>query len=71
MPGISRSIIASRCWGLLRSGSLSRAELARRTGLTRAAISVIAEELLADGLVEERPRGASLPPKGAVPRLSY
>lgn len=53
--------------GLLRSGSLSRAELARRTGLTRAAISVIAEELLADGLVEERAERSVSASKGRSP----
>lgn len=38
---------------LLRQGPLSRAEIARRTGLTRAAASLIAEELLAEGLIRE------------------
>lgn len=38
---------------LLRREPLSRAELARRTGLTRAATSLIAEELLSEGLVME------------------
>lgn len=38
---------------LLRRGSLSRAEIARRMGLTRAATSLIAEELLSEGLVVE------------------
>ncbi len=38
---------------LLRSGPLSRAEAARRTGLTRSAASLIAEELLAEGLIVE------------------
>lgn len=40
----------------LRMEALSRAELSRRTGLTRAGISVIVDELIADGiLVEGRP----------------
>lgn len=39
---------------LLRGSPLSRAQLARRTGLTRASVSLIAEELLAEGLIEER-----------------
>ena len=38
---------------LLRYQPLSRAEIARRTGLTRASTSLIASELLADGLVRE------------------
>lgn len=39
----------------LRASALSRAELARRMGLTRAATSLIAEELIAEGLVTESP----------------
>lgn len=39
---------------LLRSSPLSRAQIARRTGLTRAAASLIADELLREGLIEER-----------------
>lgn len=38
---------------LLRREPLSRAEIARRMGLTRAATSLIAEELLSEGLVIE------------------
>lgn len=37
----------------LRQESISRAELARRTGLTRAAIGVIADQLLQDGILRE------------------
>ena len=40
---------------LLRNAPLSRAQLARRTGLTRATASLIADELLREGLVEEMP----------------
>lgn len=40
---------------LLRREPLSRADIARRMGLTRAASSLIAEELLRTGLVVERP----------------
>ena len=38
---------------LLRNSSLSRADLARELGLTRAATSLIAEDLLQEGLIEE------------------
>jgi predicted ArsR family transcriptional regulator len=38
---------------LFRSGTLSRADLARATHLTRAATSELVAELLAEGLVEE------------------
>lgn len=38
---------------LLRMSPMSRAEVARRMGLTRAATSLIAEELLSEGLIEE------------------
>ena len=34
---------------------LSRAELARKTGLTRAAMSVIVDDLLAQGMLTEMP----------------
>ena len=37
----------------LRVSPCSRAELARQTGLTRAAISVIVDNLLKEGLVAE------------------
>ncbi len=37
----------------LRNENLSRAELSRRMGLSRAAISIIAEELLNEGMVAE------------------
>lgn len=38
---------------LLRAAPTSRAELARRTGLTRAAVTLIADELLTKGLIRE------------------
>lgn len=38
---------------LLRGGPLSRAEIARQMGLTRAATSLIAEELLQEGKIKE------------------
>jgi len=42
-----------RILSIIRKKPLSRAELARETGLTRAAISLIIEELIKDGLVTE------------------
>ncbi|MBP3683562.1 MAG: ROK family transcriptional regulator [Oscillospiraceae bacterium] len=39
--------------GILRHDAMSRAELARATGLTRAAASLIVEELVKDGIVTE------------------
>ena len=52
---------------MLRRSYMSRAELARATGLSRAATSLIAEELLKDGIVMELPpqsvgRGRSATP---------
>jgi len=41
---------------LLRESPLSRADLARKTGLTRAAISGIADELIKEGLLTEGER---------------
>ncbi len=38
---------------LIRSEALSRAELARKTGLTRAAVSIIVDKLISEGLVLE------------------
>ncbi|MDL2254264.1 winged helix-turn-helix transcriptional regulator, partial [Ruminococcaceae bacterium OttesenSCG-928-I18] len=39
---------------LIRKSNMSRAELANETGLTRAALTIIVDELLANGIVEER-----------------
>lgn len=50
----------------LRVSPCSRAELARQTGLTRAAISVIVDNLLKEGLVAE-----GEPIEGKVGRKSY
>lgn len=44
---------------ILRRQAMSRAELARATGLTRAAASLIVEELLNAGVVTELVRSAS------------
>ncbi len=50
---------------LLRLSPMSRAEVARRMGLTRAATSLIAEELLGEGLIEETAAVAA--PRGRMP----
>ena len=52
---------------MLRRESLSRSELAGRTGLTRAAMSIIVGELLADGLVVEAARRKSAVGRMPVP----
>lgn len=63
---------------LLRRTPMSRAELARATGLTRAATSLIADELLQDGIVTELPpravsgaRGRLATPLCLVPECYY
>lgn len=52
---------------LLRKEPLSRAELARRTGLTRAAVSIIAENLLAEQLICESKAARAV--RGRAPTL--
>ena len=54
---------------LLRQQPLSRADLARHTGLTRAAISLIVEELMAEGLVKESVLPADTHSRGRTPVL--
>lgn len=50
-----------------RAGSISRVELAGRTGLTAQTVSMIARRLLADGLIEEGPRERSTGGKPRTP----
>lgn len=52
---------------LLRMAPLSRAEIARRMGLTRAATTLIADELLAEGLIEETTCSATYRGRTPVP----
>jgi len=40
--------------GIIHREPVSRAELARKTGLTRAAVSIIVDELISDGIVMEK-----------------
>lgn len=61
---------------LLRYQPLSRAEIARKTGLTRASTSLIAAELLNEGLVREmppvaNPRGRTSTPLMLCPEAYY
>lgn len=61
---------------LLRTHPASRAELARCTGLTRAATSLIANDLLAEGMIRELPpeimgRGRSAIPLAVCPDKYY
>src|SRR3712207_2944038 len=44
---------------LFDHGPISRADVARRTGLTRTTVSDVVAEFLADGLAEETGRGPS------------
>lgn len=62
-PGLLKQINYSRLLELLRCRApITRAELARLTGLTRSTVTVITAELLADGLVQET--GETIAPTG-------
>lgn len=52
---------------LLRMAPMSRAEIARRMGLTRAATSLIADELLSEGLIQETTANATHRGRTPVP----
>lgn len=54
---------------LLRQQPASRAELARLTGLTRAAISLITEELIAEGVIKESSQAIDGHDRGRTPVL--
>ena len=54
---------------LLRRTPVSRAELSRETGLTRAAISLIVEELIREGMVRESSAAADGHSRGRMPVL--
>ncbi|MGC8635123.1 MAG: ROK family protein [Candidatus Limnocylindrales bacterium] len=51
---------------LYDDGPVSRAEVARRTGLTRTTVSAVVESLLADGLAREVGRGPSTGGKAPI-----
>lgn len=52
---------------ILRTTPMSRAEIARRMGLTRAATSLIADELMGEGLIEETTASATSRGRTPVP----
>lgn len=58
-----------RLLGLIRQEPRSRAELARKLGLTRAAISQITEELMGEGLVRESSAQPEFAGPGRTPTL--
>ena len=54
-------------WSVIEGGHpISRAEIARLTGISKPTVSVLLEELLAIGLVTESPGTARDPAHGAV-----
>lgn len=65
-----RQADAETLLALLRTeGSLSRAALARRAGLSRATVASVIEELIGVGIVHETGTGATAPSGGRPPRL--
>lgn len=52
---------------ILRTTPMSRADIARRMGLTRAATSLIADELMCEGLIEETTASATSRGRTPVP----
>ncbi|HVX46548.1 MAG TPA: ROK family transcriptional regulator [Mycobacteriales bacterium] len=68
--GHARQADAEALLSLLRQdGSLSRAELARRAGLSKAMVSSLVDELITAGIVHETGTGATAPTGGRPPRL--
>ena len=59
----------SLCLSLIRQEPVSRAELARKTGLTRAAVSIIIDGLLQEGVIIEGSAVKSL--NGRYPTLLH
>ena len=60
------SIIVTLCANIFANESISRAEMARVTGITRTTISEVVNGLLAEGLVEEIGRGESIGGKSPI-----
>lgn len=58
-----------RLLGLLRQRPISRAELSRAMGLTRAAISLIADELIAEGVIRESSAQPDFSGPGRTPTM--
>jgi predicted NBD/HSP70 family sugar kinase/DNA-binding transcriptional ArsR family regulator len=69
-PHVRRERNRARVVAALReAGAASRAELARRTGLSRTTVASIVSELEGEGMLEEREDGAGARPQGgAAPR---
>lgn len=63
---VMKSVNKNRILRLIRDYSCSRSELSRRTGLTRAAVSFICEQLVKDGLVTEGEKSQSSGGRRAV-----
>ena len=55
--------------GILRQKPTSRAELSRAMGLTRAAISIIADELIAEGVIRESSAQPEVSGPGRTPTM--
>jgi predicted NBD/HSP70 family sugar kinase len=67
VPGLLRALNERAVFDAVReSGPISRAEVARRTGISRPTVSVVLRSLLADGLVRETAYDPGRPHYGAV-----
>jgi predicted NBD/HSP70 family sugar kinase len=67
-PDVRRERNRARIVAALReAGSASRAELARRTRLSRTTVASIVGELQSEGMLEERQDGAGASPQGGRP----
>ena len=67
MPALLRALNERTVLDAVRSsGPVSRAELARRTGISRPTVSLVLRSLLADGLVRETAHDPDRPHYGAV-----
>ena len=67
VPGLLRALNERAVFDAVReAGPISRAEVARRTGISRPTVSVVLRSLLADGLVRETAHDPGRPHYGAV-----
>ena len=67
VPGLLRALNERAVFDAVReSGPISRAEVARHTGISRPTVSVVLRSLLADGLVRETTHDPGRPHYGAV-----
>ena len=68
--GTSREINRQIAFNLIRTRQpISRADLARLMGTTRGAVTVLVNDLIADGLVFEGAKGEA--PRGRKPKFLY